>query len=378
MQRNPSILVSLLRFAVPVPGLDRLRLTGEGNRMQDVIRASERMREGRMRPLAGAKAWLISDGKAGHEAQCLGVAEALGVAYEWKRVSPSGLWRALSPWGPVSPRDRFGEPGTPFAPPWPDIAIAIGRTTTPYIRALKRKAGLKTYTVILLNPGTGAATADLFWVPEHDRRRGANVMTTLASPHIYSAERLAAIRREPNAAIDALPAPRVAVLVGGPNDRYSYPEPVVRRLVDTVRSLAGLGVGIMMTVSRRTPKSLADALAEAAQGTRAIFWRGEGTNPYPAFLSHADAFLVTADSVNMAGEAAATGRPIHVFEPAGGARKFTQFHERLRMLGITRPAPERFTEIGQWSYPPLSSAAVIAEEIARRYQRRLALLPGLV
>ena len=340
--------------------------------MQQEKAATERTRAG---PLAGARAWIVSDGKAGHEALCLGVAEALGLAVEWKRVAPRGLWKALAPWGPVSPRERFGQPGTLFAPPWPDVALAAGRTTTPYIRALKRRAGAGTFTVILLDPGTGPGTADLFWVPEHDKRRGANVIATLTAPHTYSPARLAEIRGRPDAAIAALKTPRVAVLVGGPNERYQYPQPVIDKLADLVRSLAGLGAGLMITTSRRTPFALVAALAEVERDTGALLWTGEGPNPYPQFLAHADAFLVTADSVNMAGEAAATGRPIYIFAPEGGAAKFTAFHDALRARGVTRPAPERFTEIGQWSYPLLDAAAAIAAEIEERWQRRKG-LPG--
>lgn len=342
--------------------------------MQDPTQA---MDEDSARPAAGARAWIISDGKAGHEALCLGVAEALGLAVEWKRVAPSGIWKTLAPWGPVAPRERFAEPGTAFAPPWPQYAFAAGRTTTPYIRALKKKAGLKIYTVIMMDPKTGPGTADLFWVPEHDKRRGPNVIATLTAPHPLSPARLAEIRSRPDAAIDALRAPRVAILVGGPNERYGYPPAVIGKFATLVRSLVDLGAGLMITVSRRTPPDLVAALDAAVAGTGAIFWKGEGSNPYPQFLAHADAFIVTADSINMTGEAAATGKPIYVFEPEGGAAKFDAFHAALRVKGVTRPAPDRFTGLEPWSYTPLYAAKAIADEIALRWQRRCTMLPGL-
>ncbi|MDQ8700302.1 mitochondrial fission ELM1 family protein [Hyphomicrobium sp. LHD-15] len=345
--------------------------------MQNPTGTMGHTRSGHAHPLAGARGWIISDGKAGHEALCLGVAAALGLSVEIKRIAPSGIWKALAPWGPVSPSERFGAPHTTFAPPWPQIALAAGRTTTPYIRALKKKAGLKTFTVVMMDPKTGPATADLFWVPEHDRRRGPNVIATLTAPHPLSPQRLADVRKTPDAAIDALKAPRVAVLVGGPNERYRYPKPVIDRLADTVRSLVDLGAGLMITVSRRTPPELVAALDDAVQGTNAIFWKGEGPNPYSAFLAHADTFLVTADSVNMVGEAAATGKPIYVFEPQGGADKFTAFHAALRAKGVTREAPDRFETIGEWTYTPLYAADTIAAEIAQRWQRRKSLLSGL-
>lgn len=330
------------------------------------------------RTLAGARAWIISDGKAGHEALSRGVAAALGVAAEIKRVHPTGLWRALAPWGPVAPGEGFGRPGSSFAPPWPELAIAAGRATIPYLRALRRRAGIKTFTVVLMDPKTAPSAADLYWVPEHDARRGPNVIATLTAPHPLSPERLAEIRRQPHAAIAGLPEPRVAVLVGGPNDRYAYPERIDAHLAALVRSLAELGAGLMITTSRRTPAKLIEAIEKAVRGFDAIVWKGEGENPYPAFLAHADAFLVTADSINMVGEASATGKPIYVFEPPGGRGKFTAFHARLRALGVTRAAPERFDSLGSWSYAPLYAADEIAAEIEARWQRRRGMLSGLV
>lgn len=358
-------------------GLDSRRPSGDGAPMQNPTQATEKAGSGQRGPLSGGTAWIVSDGKAGHEALCLGVAEALGLTVEWKRVSPSGIWKALAPWGPVAPSERFGQSGTLFAPPWPQIAFSAGRTTTPYIRALKKKAGLKTYTVVMGDPKTGAGTADLFCVPEHDKRRGPNVIATLTGPHPLSPERLAEIRSRPDAAIDALRSPRVAVLVGGPNERYHYPQPVIERFSGLLRSLADLGAGLMITTSRRTPTGLIAAVEKAIEGTDALLWKGEGPNPYPAFLAHADAFLVTADSVNMAGEAAVTGKPIYIFEPEGGAEKFSAYHATLRAKGITRLAPDRFTEIATWSYPPLYAAETIAREIELRWQRRKTMLGGL-
>ncbi len=88
-----------------------------------------------MKPLEGAIGWLITDGKAGHEAQAQGVAEALGLHYAWRRVVPEKFARLLAPWGPVSKDFKQN-----FVPPWPDVAIGIGRTAMPYLRRVHRLA----------------------------------------------------------------------------------------------------------------------------------------------------------------------------------------------------------------------------------------------
>ncbi len=117
------------------------------------------------KPLAGLRAWLITDGKAGMDVQARGVADALGLSAEMKHIAPTGAYKFLAPYGPVAAREKFGEAHGLFAPPWPDVAIATGRLSIPYLRALRRRAGLATYTIVLQDPRTGAKTADLVWVP---------------------------------------------------------------------------------------------------------------------------------------------------------------------------------------------------------------------
>jgi mitochondrial fission protein ELM1 len=315
--------------------------------------------------------WIISDGKAGNETQCIGVADALGVSAEIKRVDPRGLSRLMAPYGPTDRRDRFGQSGSVFAPPWPDLAIACGRLTTPYIRAIRRASGLGTYTVILLDPKTGANTADLFWVPQHDRRRGANVITTPTSPHRFSPQRLARLRADLPPAIADLPSPRLAVLIGGPNGDYDFAAEDVARLQALLQQISALPASLMITCSRRTPEAIAAVVEEATRAARyRVHWTGGADNPFAFFLAAADAIMVTADSVNMVGEACATGKPVHVFFPSGGSAKFRRFHDSLYAYGATRPIAEGCEVLEAWDYPPLYSATAIADEIRRRWQRR--------
>jgi mitochondrial fission protein ELM1 len=323
---------------------------------------------------AGRTGWIVSDGKTGNDVQTRGVFDALGLTYELKHVDPRGIWRALSPWGPVSPAERFGAPQSPFRPPWPDFAISIGRLTTPYIRRLKRQAGLATYTIILQNPRVPAKTADLFWVPEHDTRRGPNVITTLTAPHSFTARRLAQLRANVPPQIAGLPQPRVAVMLGGPNGDFHYTATALARLASALQSLGRLGAGLMVTPSRRTPEPITEFVREATDGIARVLWDGEGENPYPHFLAHADAFIAPADSVNMTGEPCATGKPVYVFEPEGGSAKFTRFHAALRRHGATRPLPSHFQRLETWSYAPLNSSETIAGEIARRWAKRRQML----
>jgi len=298
----------------------------------------------------------------------------MGLDYQIKRVGPKGIWKMLAPWGPVSPAERFGSTTSNFSPPWPDFAISCGRLTTPYIRKLKQRAGLATYTIILLDPKVSARTADLFWVPDHDKRRGLNVITTLTAPHSFSPQRLQQLRATIPAKIADLPSPRVAVALGGPNGDYDYTPNALKHLGTALQSLARLGAGLMITPSRRTPEPVLDFIRDATSAAQRLLWDGEHENPYPDFLAHADALVVPADSINMTGEACATGKPVYVFAPEGGSAKFGRFHEALRRYGATRPLPDRFEELEAWSYRPLHSAETIATEVARRWNKRRQML----
>ena len=231
--------------------------------------------------VAGRRGWIISDGKTGNDVQTRGVFDALRLEYAVKRVAPTGVWQTLSPWGPVSPAERFGTTDSQFHPPWPEFAIAIGRLTTPYIRRLKQLAGLATYTVILQDPKVSLRTADLFWVPEHDTRRGHNVITTLTAPHSFTAERLRELRATLPPDIAALPTPRVAVLLGGPNGDFAYSEAALGRLAAALRTLARQGAGLMITPSRRTPPEVAAFVREATAGTPAPAVGRRGRQPLP-------------------------------------------------------------------------------------------------
>ncbi len=323
------------------------------------------------RLLRGATVWVVTDGKAGDLAQCLGVAERLGLAPAEKVVKPRAPWLWWMPlsWRlpllAIDPREAPGRAGSPLQPPFPDIVIASGRRAAPYLPAIKRASGGKSFTVFLKDPRTSANIADFLWVPEHDRLRAPNVMATQLSPHRILPESLAALRAHPPAAIAALPSPRVAVLIGGNSKDFTFSDSDIRRFWDALGALANSGAGIMATASRRTPPELAEAARTRIEAAGGWFWDGRGDNPYRALLANADALVVTAESVNMIGEALSTGKPVHLFRASGGSRKIDQFLRGLDEMRLTRPFSGA---VETDSYEPMDATPEIAVELARRYR----------
>ena len=318
---------------------------------------------------AGTRAWVLSDGKIGDEVQCFGIAEELGLAPERRLIAPRAPWSWLTPYGPVDPREGPRRAGSPIAPPFPDIAIAAGRRTVPYLRRVKAASRGRTFTIFVKDPYTGTGTADVIWIPEHDKLRGDNVIVTLTPAHRLRPGVFAAARAAPDPRIAALPVRRIAMVLGGKGVNHDFSPDDIRNLAAIAATLAGDGAGLMVTPSRRTPAealaAIRAALATPLAEGRAFVWDGSGTNPYPQILAHADAILVTGDSANMVGEACATGAPVHVYEPSGGHPKVTRYLDRLTEVGAVRRWAGR---LEHWTYPPIDSAPVTAAEIAARYR----------
>ncbi|HXT08654.1 MAG TPA: mitochondrial fission ELM1 family protein [Roseiarcus sp.] len=310
---------------------------------------------------APLRALVLGSGRIGHQVNTLGVVEALGGPYEVRSLAPRRLYARLAPWGPADPRDRQALAGAA-----PDILIASGRVTVPYVRAWKR-AHPGVFAVFLQDPRWARGEIDLIWMPQHDSWRGPNVMTTLTSPHPFSPARLAALRAAPDARLSRLAAaPRCAVMLGGPSGAQHFTTGDLTRLGEALRTIRAQGYCVMATPSRRTPPDLADAARQAVGD--GFFWDGAGDNPYPAMLALADAVLVTGDSANMVGEATATGAPVHVFEPSGGgSKKLALAIDALVARGAARRWAGRLED---FRYDPIDSSAEIAAEILRRYAAR--------
>lgn len=305
------------------------------------------------------RAWVLTNGAVGFEVQALGVAEALGIVPEIKRVAPPAPWRWLAPWGPTAP-DRA------IAPPWPDLLIASGRQSIPYARMIRRASRGGTFVAVLQNPAVAPQTFDLVWAPQHDQLKGANVLSTLASPHRLTPDRLAQEAAKLAPSIAHLPHPRVAVLLGGTNAVYRLDEAAAAAIADKLAMLSDrFGAGLMVTPSRRTGGAQARIIAERLKGKPAVVWDGTGENPYFGFLGSADAVVVTCDSVNMVGEAAATGKPVYVIELDGGSPKFRRFLDGMYAHGAARPFDGR---LENWTYVPLNATHDIARAIATAFR----------
>lgn len=304
--------------------------------------------------------WAVSDGRAGIEAQALGLAEAVArlrpaeitvkrIGWKW------GLgrlpWRLIPLAAQAEPLDR----------PLPDIWIAAGRATLPLSTRLKGR----TFVVQTQDPRAPLGRFDLVVPPEHDRLTGPNVFPILGAPNRLTPAKLASeLAGFPHLA--DLPGPRVAVIVGGKSKAHDLPADragaLARQIAQAVRAAGG---SLMLSFTRRTPPAARQAMTDVLRDLPGLIWDDRPPNPYFAFLAAADAILVTEDSTNLATDAAATGKPLYVLPMAGRSGKLARFHAELRARGISRPFDGR---LETWTYPPLAETDRAAAEVLRRYE----------
>ncbi|HEY1505055.1 MAG TPA: mitochondrial fission ELM1 family protein [Stellaceae bacterium] len=298
--------------------------------------------------------------------QTRGLAEALGWPIVEKRLAIRAPWRYLAPGLWLVPGLALDPTAARLEPPWPDIVIACGRNSIVPARLVKRASGGRSFWVQVQDPRFARAEIDLIVAPRHDPAPGENVFRTLGAVHRVTPQKLGtdAARWAPTFA--ALPRPLVAVLIGGDNSVYRLTEQGFGALCDRLVALAKSGIGLAITPSRRTDDAQRAVLHKRLAGLPAYVWDGNGDNPYFGMLGIADAILVTADSVSMISEAAATGKPVHIVELEGGSDKFARFHQGMRDAGITRIFNGTLEE---WHYIPPDDTARAAAEIRRRFQK---------
>jgi uncharacterized protein len=309
------------------------------------------------------KIWLITDGKQGDEQQCIGVAYALGANYKSIHIKPRAPFTWFMPYGTIDPKDHSKYINSPISPPFPDICIASGRRAVAYLRHIKSASKGKCYTVFLKDPRIGTKAADFIWVPTHDKLRGTNVYTTLTSPH--NIQLISHQQAQQDQRIASLNSPRIAVLLGGKSSAYQFTNADCTNLSQKLAIIAQSGAALMVTASRRTPHALSAAIRTITKAKNGFFWDGRGDNPLTSMLTLADHIIVTADSVNMVGEAVSTGKPVHVFYPTGGSRKTHLFLNGLTDLNAIKPLT---IPLESWSYSAINSTPLIAAEIKKRYE----------
>lgn len=304
--------------------------------------------------------WVVSEGMAGTENQCLGVCEALGIEPEIKRIKLNAPWSFIPPALPLETAASFSPK---LSAPWPDVVIASGRKAIAAARYIKKRSNGNTFTIYLQDPRVPPNHFDLVAVPFHDKTRGDNVLITEGAPNRISQKKLDDAKKQFAPLFEKLKKPRVAVLIGGNSKAYKMTTSVTKNLC---QQLNALDASLMITTSRRTGEENQKIIKEQCDNNNNFIWDSNGTNPYLGMLAWADYILVTADSTSMISDAATTGKPTYIIPLEGGSKKFTFFHNHLCNLGITRFFNGALDD---WQYEPLQDSQNIADAIKQALKK---------
>ena len=307
------------------------------------------------------------------ENQAVGLAEAMGLTPVVKRVILKTPWRILSPHITAFKRYAISKRGDQIEAPWPDILIATGRPSILPSLYVKGQSSGRTFTVQLQDPVSLRHRFDRIMVPAHDGLSGKNVIVMDGALHRINPERLAAEAPRWESRFAHIPRPRVAVLLGGPNARYSLGTAEIGQLAAQLKALARKALACLSPVRAARAPPTSRPLENALEGQPAFISDGGGDNPYFGMLAHADAFIVTCDSVNMITEACSTGKPVHVVMlPTPGLVR-----RRARQVLALPPPPSgkrAYTGFRRprrtWTYEPLREMERVARLVREAYLAR--------
>jgi mitochondrial fission protein ELM1 len=289
---------------------------------------------------AGAppRVWLLMGHRQGDNSQVLALAEALGWPFEVKHFTYRRSELATNLILGATLRGTVPGRSSPLAPPWPDLIITAGRRNEPVARWIQNQAGHRVRIVHIGRPWAQIERFDLIVTsPQYRLPQRRNVLQNEGPIHRITAEKLQSEAAAWRARVAQLPTPWIAVLVGGNSGPYAFDRAAGERLARQAGALAeAKGGALLVTTSARTPAVTTKALA-AGIATPNYFFRwqkGATENPYLAFLGLADEIVVTGDSMSMISEAAATGKPVHLFDVGEGANAMCpELAERGGTLG---------------------------------------------
>lgn len=240
----------------------------------------------------------ISDAKAGHQAQVMGLVSALSalVNVELTTLTLSGNW--LSRW----------QIANTALPTPPDLIIGAGHSTHIPVWLMGRRYR-QAKTLIVMKPSLPLSWFDFVMMPEHDAKGSLSnhVLLTQGVMNRFVNEQ----RHQAN---------KVLILLGGTNQRYAFDSQKMLADIQTlIEHYQDIKANVIMTDSRRTPTELSNCLSKKNNiADLSTFQFFPVANTTPDWLNEqyqtASHVWVTADSVNMIFEAMTAGCQVGLIE----------------------------------------------------------------
>ena len=291
-------------------------------------------------------------------------------------VSPHPLLRylpRLGRWAPNLPLVQ--DQNSPLAKigkinDYPRIIVTCGRRMAGISMALKtraNRAGADMTTIHLQDPRLDPACFDVLIVPHHDQVRGDNVIVTKAALNRMNQSHIVARANTVPQQWQAAASPRVAVMIGGDNRRYKISHEMATHMAQQLAEFSAANhANLFLVPSRRCPDNVMRYLQTALSPDHYMIATNDQPNPYPGILAIADAVIVTSDSVNMASEAASTGKPVLIAYWQEETGRIAKFHQTMQDSSHTAPLTRL---LPAEPFVPLDESAMIRQQISTHLMR---------
>jgi mitochondrial fission protein ELM1 len=282
--------------------------------------------------LSSPRIWLLTGAKQGDNAQASRLTDAMGLAYERRRIVLKPGFDLAKPRVEASLHHVDLTASDKLEPPWPDLVLTIGRRMAMVALWIKAQSP-QTRLALIGPPKREADKFDLIVVPFHYRTEERPNICRIGLPLLgITPERVTAEKERWQARFANLPRPLTVLLCGGNIGSYSLDPKTARAILATIEGVRD-GGSLHVVTSRRTPPETVTAMANALpEGAELHRWDTAGSdNPYVGLLAHGDRFIVTGDSVSMLVEVARLGKPLAIAPLRQANRIVTNVLRRLHL-----------------------------------------------
>ncbi len=308
------------------------------------------------------KTLLLTEGYHGMISQVEGLAKALNADFQHRIVRLNWLWNYIPP--KLSPVSRlilkdgqYITENEKF-----DLVISCGRKSVIPSIFFKKK-NKKVFTIHIQNPKVRFDNFDLIVVPEHDKLKGENIITSKGAIHYITRSEIE--KAKPYLLNKIQNEKIVSLILGGPNKYYNFSNEELTNIFKEIKSsFISQGYKAIIIPSMRTPKRIID-LAINEFLTDGLVVSSVDKQAYLSSLAIANNIVVTCDSTSMISEAATSGKPIFVahMQPKRNNYRFKRFYKLFGELGVIKNLGEK---IENWTYDSFNEAERIATIINSR------------
>lgn len=314
------------------------------------------------------KIWVFMDHKTGSNMQALTLASKLGLPFEEKHLKYNFLTFFPSCLISLYPINLKRSVLTALqASPAPDIIISCGRRRASLALYLKKYFANKPKIINLFHfpymPYKSLLKFDLFVLSEHDEHKHALKKSIKILGNVNDVGRR--IKDSLHDYEMGYPDMKefIAVNIGGQTINALWCTKC-RFTLETAKSMSDIlerlsknhKLPLFISFSRRTPKHVKAYMKDRFSGSHICYDpKGEGINPYPAFMHYAKFVITTSDSTSMCSEIAGTGKPLYIFYRENcNKKKCERLLEQLMQAGIARTLKSDTEYLEAYSYMPLS------------------------